>query len=319
MSVSLSAGPRPDLLWQREKVMVDGLLRMWSTDGSGLLHALPAVLAFWVQQSAAGVATYSASSGLAPQNRLALQLLMHLAQLTGHSPGTDVVAVHALQDTFAGTGFGAAGGTVGEGDIVDCGTRLQRLKKVVDKAVREQWVHPGPTALSSSLESVDQVLVPAVFAGSVVLTAAHARRVADAIAAGDSITASKYHSLYALHDATRMVACVPVTLPPGFQVTHLEQRIRLMFAGHMDTLYAAACAMGAIGPSVFTPGASVKCALLGLRRPHGKSIALAFARAVDTARETAAGATLVARRDGEGEGDAGGDGGWGGGGDLDAE
>lgn len=68
-SVSLSAGPRPDLLWQREKVMVDGLLRMWSTDGSGLLHALPAVLAFWVQQSAVGVATYSASSGLAPQTK----------------------------------------------------------------------------------------------------------------------------------------------------------------------------------------------------------------------------------------------------------
>jgi hypothetical protein len=142
-SVSLSAGPRPDLLWQREKVMVDGLLRMWSTDGSGLLHALPAVLAFWVQQSAVGVATYSASIGLAPQNRLALQLLMHLAQLTGHSPGTDVVAVHALQDTFAGTGSGAAGGTVGEADIVDCDTRLQRLKKVVDKAVGQQWVHPG--------------------------------------------------------------------------------------------------------------------------------------------------------------------------------
>jgi hypothetical protein len=160
------------------------------------------------------------------EDRLALQLLMHLAQLTGHSPGTDVVVVHALQDTFAGTGSGAAGGTVGEADIVDCGTRLQSLKKVVDKAVGEQWVHPGPTALSSSLESVDQVLVPVVFAGSVVLTTANARRVADAIAAGDSITASKYHSLYALHDATRMVASVPVTLPPGFQVTHLEQRIR---------------------------------------------------------------------------------------------
>jgi hypothetical protein len=142
--------------------------------------------------------------------------------------------------------------------------------------------------------SVYQLLIPILMGGTVLLRRRHAEETLKAIRDNDDIRASKLYGLFASQDAAAPSEdTLAITLPPGFQWHLVADRIRKRFPRSDEAstllLYGTAMAMGCIGPAAFAdPSGAPSRTPPGLVRLCGRSLALLYAKYVDSSRETSA-------------------------------
>jgi hypothetical protein len=284
--------------WSRDKLEADCLLRFW-VGARGLLVCLPQVLAFWVRISTGSVG----STRPAPMDdTLSMRLLAHLHRRFDAPIHRAVCVAQTAADTLEG-----APPTL---------TAHERLLRC--RAACVACPHCKAGRVRDPDFDADRVLVPMVLGGSVVLTATHADRVADALARDDDVGAMKLFAVYAQSDMLTRAETVRMRPAGGSATSDVTAFGHVLLAPSVGVawetlpetlatlqsaqphpgkwLYCVGVRLGCLGPAVFSASARERAAAHlppGFVLPHVESVALQYARFRDAANEADAAHNLT--------------------------